>query len=61
MAAILTMASGVVMAIVLTMLVVVVVAIRQEPRAEEMSSRAPSLTAALVRRLLGVSMRRPSR
>lgn len=61
MAAILTMASGILMAVVLVLLTVVVVAIRQEPRTEEMHSRPPSLVAAIVRRLLGVSMRRPSR
>jgi hypothetical protein len=45
--------------LVLILLVVVVVAIRQEPRDAEMSNVAPSLIAVVVRRLLGVSLRRP--
>lgn len=59
MSVILTMASGILMAVVLGLLTVVVVGIRQEPRTEEMRSRAPGLVAAIVRRLLGVSLRRP--
>ena len=46
--------------IILILLVVVVVAIRQEPRDIEMSNVAPSLIAVRVRRLLGVSLRRPA-
>ncbi len=46
-------------ALVLIMLAVVVVAIRQEPRDTEMSNVAPSLIAVMVRRLLGVYVRRP--
>jgi hypothetical protein len=46
--------------IILILLVVVVVAIRQEPRDIEMSYIAPSRVAVRVRRLLGVSMRRPA-
>ena len=46
--------------LVLIMLAVVVVAIRQEPRDAEMSSVAPSLIAVMVRRLLGVYLRRPA-
>ena len=42
------------------LLVIVVVAIRQEPRDAEMSDVAPSLIAVLVRRLLGVYLRRPA-
>ena len=49
-----------VVALVLILLAVVVVAIRQEPRDAEMSNVAPSLIAVLVRRLLGVYMRRPT-
>jgi hypothetical protein len=49
-----------VIALVLIMLAVVVVAIRQEPRDKEMSSMAPSLIAVVVRRLLGVYVRRPA-
>jgi hypothetical protein len=47
-------------ALVLVLLVVVVVAIRQEPRDTEMSNIAPSLIAVMVRRLLGVYLRRPT-
>jgi hypothetical protein len=46
--------------LVLVLLAVVVVAIRQEPRDAEMSNVAPSLIAAMVRRLLGVYLRRPT-
>jgi hypothetical protein len=47
-------------ALVLVLLVVVVVATRQEPRDMEMSYVAPSLIAVVVRRLLGVYLRRPA-
>jgi hypothetical protein len=47
-------------ALVLILLVVVIVAIRQEPRDAEMSNLAPSLIAVMVRRLLGVYIRRPT-
>ena len=47
-------------ALVLMLLAVVVVAIRQEPRDTEMSHVAPSLIAVMVRRLLGVYLRRPT-
>jgi hypothetical protein len=47
-------------ALVLVMLAVVVIAIRQEPRDAEMSDGAPSLIAVVVRRLLGVYLRRPT-
>jgi hypothetical protein len=46
--------------LVLILLSVVVVAIRQEPRDTEMSNVAPSLVAVMVRRLLGVYLRRPT-
>jgi hypothetical protein len=46
-------------ALVLVLLAVVVVAIRQEPRETEMRTVAPSLIALVVRRLLGVYLRRP--
>jgi hypothetical protein len=49
-----------VFALILILLAVVVVAIRQEPRDAEMSNVAPSLIAVMVRRLLGVYLRRPS-
>ena len=47
-------------AFILIMLAVVVVAIRQESRDTEMSNVAPSLIAFMVRRLLGVTVRRPT-
>ena len=47
-------------ALVLILLAVVVVAIRQEPRDAELSNVAPSLIAVMVRRLLGVYVRRPT-
>ena len=46
--------------LVLILLVVVVVAIRQEPRDVETNHVAPSLTAVMVRRILGVYLRRPT-
>ena len=46
-------------ALVLVLLAVVVVAIRQEPRDTELNKVAPSLIAVMVRRLLGVYVRRP--
>jgi hypothetical protein len=45
--------------LVLILLAVVVVAIRQEPRDAEMSNVAPSFVAIVVRRMLGVYLRRP--
>jgi type II secretory pathway pseudopilin PulG len=50
----------VIVALVLVLLAIVVVAIRQEPRETEMSTVAPSLIALVVRRLLGVYLRRPA-
>ena len=50
----------VVVALVLVLLAIVVVAIRQEPRETEMRTVAPSLIALVVRRLLGVYLRRPA-
>ncbi len=47
-------------AVVLILLAVVVVAIRQEPRDTEMRNVAPSLMAVVVRRMLGVYLRRPA-
>ena len=44
----------------LIMLAVVVVAIRQESRDTEIRNVAPSLIAFMVRRLLGVTVRRPT-
>ena len=50
----------VVVVLALILLAIVVVAIRQEPRDVEMSHVAPSLIAVMVRRLLGVYLRRPT-
>jgi hypothetical protein len=49
-----------VVVLVLILLAVIVVAIRQEPREMEMSHVAPSFIAVMVRRLLGVYLRRPT-
>jgi hypothetical protein len=46
-------------ALILAALIVVVVGIRHEPSTVELRSQPPSRLAALVRRLLGVSVRRP--
>ena len=59
MATVLMLVVFAVVVLVLILLVVVVVAIRQEPRDTEMSNVAPSLIAVMVRRLLGVYLRRP--
>ena len=59
MLTILFLAVGGVMVLVLVLLAIVVVGIRQEPSADELHMQAPSLTAALVRRLLGVYVRKP--
>lgn len=45
--------------LVLILLAVVVVVMRQEPRGAEIGTKAPSPMAALVRRALGVYVRRP--
>jgi len=60
MATVLMLVVFAVVVLVLILLVVVVVAIRQEPRDTEMSNVAPSLIAVVVRRLLGVYLRRPA-
>jgi hypothetical protein len=44
---------------VLILLAVIVVVMRQEPCGVEMDTAAPSPVAAMVRRVLGVSVRRP--
>jgi hypothetical protein len=46
--------------LVTVLLVVVVVGIKLEPPASELSTKAPSLTAAIVRHALGVSVRKPT-
>jgi hypothetical protein len=60
MLTVLILVAFVVVALVLVLLAVVVVAIRQEPRETEMRTVAPSLIAVVVRRLLGVYLRRPA-
>ena len=45
--------------LVLVVLAVVVVGIRLEPSAHELTRQAPSLIARLARRLVGVYVRRP--
>jgi hypothetical protein len=49
-----------VVALVLLLLAVVVAAIRSEPPHARLSSRAPSPLSTMVRRLLGVHVRRPA-
>ena len=58
MPAILILAVGA-MGLVLVVLAVVVVGIRQEPPAQELTRQAPRLLARVTRRLLGVYVRRP--
>jgi hypothetical protein len=60
MLAVLILVVSAVVVLVLLLLAVIVVAIRQEPRDMEMSHVAPSLIAVMVRRLLGVYLRRPT-
>ena len=55
----LLIAVGAVMVLVLVLLAVVVIGIRQEPSEDELRRQAPSLMAALVRRVLGVYVRKP--
>jgi hypothetical protein len=45
--------------LVVILLAVVVAGIHQEPSAAELTSRAPSQMASLVRRMVGVHVRRP--
>jgi hypothetical protein len=59
MLTILAFTVGAVMLLVLVLLAVVVVGIRQEPPTDELTTQAPSLIAALVRRVLGVYVRKP--
>jgi hypothetical protein len=59
MLVILILVVGAVMVLVLILLAVVVLGIRQEPPADELSRQAPSLFAAWIRRLLGVYVRKP--
>jgi hypothetical protein len=59
MLTILDFAAGVVMVLVLVLLAMVVIGMRQEPSTDELNMQAPSLFAAVVRRLLGVYVRKP--
>jgi len=45
--------------LVLVLLAVVVIGMRQEPSEDELRRQAPNLMAALVRRVLGVYVRKP--
>jgi hypothetical protein len=47
------------MGLVLVVLAVVVIGIRQEPSAQELTNHAPRLIARLARRFAGVYVRRP--
>jgi hypothetical protein len=60
MLSLLTLVISAVVVLVLVLLAVIVVAIRQEPRDTEMKTVAPSRIAVLVRRLLGIYLRRPT-
>ena len=59
MLTILVLAVGVMMVLVLAFLAIVVIGMRQEPPTRELNMRAPNLFAALVRRMLGVYVRKP--
>jgi len=58
-AALLLAASPAIALILTALIVVVVIGMRQEPSTAELRSQPPTRIAALVRRLLGVSVRRP--
>jgi hypothetical protein len=51
---------GALTALATLLFVAVVVGIRREPPYQELSSRAPGPVSAMVRRLLGVSVRKPA-
>ena len=59
-ALIMVVIATVALVLILILLAVVAVAIRQEPRDMELDNMAPSLIAVVVRRLLGVYLRRPT-
>ena len=59
MLTILLLAVGAVMVLVLILLAVVVIGMRQEPPTDELNRQAPSLFAALIRRMLGLYVRKP--
>jgi hypothetical protein len=51
--------TGSVIVLFALLLAIVVIGVRHEPQTEELSEQAPSLIAALARRLLGVHVRKP--
>ena len=55
----LVLAVGVAMVLVLILLAMVAIGIRQEPPTDELNMHAPSVFAALIRRMLGVYVRKP--
>jgi hypothetical protein len=59
MLTIVVLAAGVVMVLVLVLLAIVVIGMRQEPPTDELNMQAPSLFAALVRRMVGVYVLKP--
>jgi hypothetical protein len=59
MLTILVLAVGVVMVLVLVLLAIVVIGMRQESPTGELNMQAPSLLAALVRRMVGLYVRKP--
>jgi hypothetical protein len=59
MLTILLIAVGAAMVLVLVLLAIVVIGIRQEPPTDELRRQAPNLMAALIRRVLGVYVRKP--
>jgi hypothetical protein len=59
MLTILLLTVGAAMVLVLVLLAIVVIGMRQEPSEGELGRQAPSLMAALVRRTLGVYVRKP--
>jgi hypothetical protein len=50
---------GCITTLAMLLFVIAVIGIRQEPPAEELSEQAPTLIAALARRLLGLYVRKP--
>jgi hypothetical protein len=59
MLTILLLAVGTAMVLVVVLLGVVVIGMRHEPPTDELCTQAPSLFAALVRRMLGLYVRKP--
>jgi hypothetical protein len=59
MLTILVLAVGALMALVAVSFVIVVIGMRQEVPTEELSTQAPSLFAAAIRRMVGLYVRKP--